>query len=49
MKNIVIVIQIAILILELINKGLEENEIIGIVSSEYDVSNNFIKNLLKIR
>lgn len=47
MKNIVIIIQIAILILDLINKGLKENEIIGTVSSEYDVSNNFIKNLFK--
>ena len=47
MKNIVIIIQITILILDLINKGLEKNEIIGIVSSEYNVSNKFIKNLFK--
>lgn len=46
MKNIVIIIQITILILELINKGLEKNEIIGIVSSEYNMSNNFIKKFI---
>lgn len=49
MKNIVIIIQITILILELIKEGLEENEIIGIVSSQYNTSNKIIKNLFEIK
>ena len=47
MKSIAIIIQIAILILELINKGLDEKEIIEVVSSEFNVSNKFIKNIFK--
>lgn len=47
MKSIAIIMQIVILILELINNGLDEKEIIGVVSSEYNVSNKFIKNLFK--
>lgn len=47
MNSIAIIMQIVILILELINKGLDEKEVIGIVSSEYNVSNKFIKNLFK--
>lgn len=47
MNSIAIIIQIAILILELINKGLDEKEIIEVVSSEFNVSNKFIKNIFK--
>lgn len=47
MNSIAIIMQIVILILELINKGLDEKEIIEVVSLEYNVSNKFIKNLFK--
>lgn len=47
MKNILIIVEIVLLILELIKKGLEEDEVIDIVSSEYDVSSSFIKSFFK--
>ena len=47
MKNILIIVEIVMLILELIKKGLEESDIIDIVSSEYDVSSSFIKSFFK--
>lgn len=47
MKSILIIMQIVMLILELIKKGLEESEIIDIVSSEYDISSSFIKSFFK--
>lgn len=47
MKNILIIVQIVMLILELIKKGLEENDVIDIVSSEYDVDISFIKSFFK--
>lgn len=47
MKNILIIVQIVILILELIKKGFEESEVIDIVSSEFDVSISFIKSFFK--
>lgn len=47
MKSILVMIQIVMLILDLIKKGLEESEVIDIVSSEYDVSINFIKSFFK--
>lgn len=43
MKNIVIIIQIAILILDLIRDGLSENEIIRTVMDMFDVSEDFVK------
>ena len=47
MKSVLIIMQIVMLILELIKKGLEESEIIDIVSSEYDISSSFIKSFFK--
>lgn len=47
MNSIAIIMQIVILILELINKGIDEKEIIEVVSSEYNVTNKFIQNLFK--
>lgn len=47
MNSIAIIMKIVILILELINKGLDEKEIIEVVSSEYNVTNKFIKNIFK--
>lgn len=47
MKNIAILLQIMMLILELIKKGLDENEVIDIVASEFKVSSNFVRNIFK--
>ncbi|MDU1006318.1 MAG: hypothetical protein E7A63_14795 [Clostridium butyricum] len=47
MKSVLIIMQIVMLILQLIKKGLEESEIIDIVSSEYDISSSFIKSFFK--
>ncbi|HBZ6636979.1 hypothetical protein NE172_06935 [Clostridium botulinum] len=47
MKNILIIVQIVMLILELIKRGLEESEVIDILSSEYDVDISFIKSFFK--
>lgn len=46
MKNIVIIIQIAILILDLIRKGLSESDITETVISKFDVSQDFVKRFL---
>lgn len=44
MKNIVIIIQIAILILDLIRAGLSENEIIRTVMDMFDgITEEFVK------
>ncbi|WP_252235058.1 hypothetical protein [Clostridium sp. ZS1] len=45
MKNILVIVQIVILILDLIKKGLEENEVISMVANEFDVSEEVIKRL----
>lgn len=46
MKNIVIIIQITILILELIKEGLSKGEITGAVMNKFDVSKEFVKRFL---
>ena len=46
MKNIVIIIQIAILILELIKEELSEKDITEAVISKFDVSQDFVKRFL---
>ncbi|EHI96912.1 hypothetical protein CDLVIII_0174 [Clostridium sp. DL-VIII] len=47
MKNIVIIIQIAILILDLIKSGLSENEIIGTVMDMFEgVTEEFVRKFL---
>ncbi|AQR98209.1 hypothetical protein [Clostridium saccharoperbutylacetonicum] len=46
MKNIVIIIQIAILILDLIREGLSEDDIKIAVISKFDVSEEFVKRFL---
>ena len=46
MKNIVIIIQIAILILDLIKEGLSEGEITAAVISKFDVSEEFVKRFI---
>lgn len=47
MKNILIIVQIVMLILGLIKKGLEESDVIDIVSSEYELDISFIKSFFK--
>lgn len=47
MKNIRIIVQIAILILELIKKGLDETEIIINVIKKFNVTEDFVKSHLK--
>lgn len=46
MKNIVIIIQIAILILDLIREELSEGDITMAVMSKFDVSEEFVKRFL---
>lgn len=46
MKNIVTIIQIAILILELIKEGLSKGEIKVGVMNKFDVSEEFVKRFL---
>jgi len=43
MKNIVIIIQIAILILDLIRAGLSESDITSTIMGKFDVSEDFVK------
>lgn len=45
MKNILVIVQIVILILDLIKKGLEENDAISMAANQFDVSEEFIKRL----
>ncbi|WP_160295176.1 MULTISPECIES: hypothetical protein [unclassified Clostridium] len=47
MKSVLIILEIVMLILELIKKGLGESDVIDIVSSEYDVDISFIKSFFK--
>jgi hypothetical protein len=47
MKNIVVIIQIAILILDLIREGLSEGEITAAVMSKFDgVTEEFVRKFL---
>ncbi|WP_456010683.1 hypothetical protein [Clostridium butyricum] len=46
MKNIVIIIEIVILILDLIKEGLSEGDITTTIMSKFDVSEEFVKRFL---
>lgn len=46
MKNIVIIIEIIILILDLIKDGLSEGDITTAIMSKFDVSEGFVKKFL---
>jgi hypothetical protein len=46
MKNIVIIIEIVILILDLIKDGLSESDITTVIMNKFDVSEEFVKRFL---
>lgn len=46
MKNIILIIQIVVMVLELIAKGLSESEAISKASGTFNVSESFIRKFL---